>query len=208
MKLRSAIAATSAAENLNRLSQKLAGFRGYLLPLPATGRLWLDLVYLIVVGAVHFTVFPSLTQSFFVVDLMTPWIVVTMIAQPFPRGALIGAVGALVLETHSVAPAGIYITAFWVIGVVVNLTKSTLSWRHVFPWFVTLVLAEIWVMAFESFVQGIYDTGGTMLRFGPAHLAHESFRLVFSTAFGLLIAHRFMRADLSEGSPHPREDNN
>ncbi len=175
----------------------MATFGHFLIPRPYTRRLWLDLVYLLVIGAVHHTVLPSFTRHLFVIDLMTPWIVATFVVASLPRAAILGGCAALILETHSAAPAGLYICAYWIIAVVLHLTRSTLSWRHIFPWLVTLALSELWVMIFESFVSGVNEGA---VRFDPMHLAKQGLRLLTSTLAGLLMAKRIIRDEpWSEG---------
>lgn len=190
--------ATPAAHSLSRLRGAFATLKPFLLPRPYTRRLWLDIVYLLVIGAVHHTVLPSFTRSLFVIDLMTPWIVATFVVASLPRAALLGALAALILETHSAAPAGLYLCTYWVIAVVLHLTRSTLSWRHIFPWLVTLAASELWVMVFESFVSGVNEGG---VRFDPMHLAKQFLRLLASTVIGLFMAKRIIEDEPWSQSP-------
>jgi hypothetical protein len=157
---------------------------------PYTHKLWLDVCFLLIIAALHHTVLPSFTRHLFVVDLMTPWIVATFVVATLPRAIFLGGIAALLLETHSAAPAGLYLCAFWVIAVVLHLTRSTLSWRHVFPWLVTLAASELWVMIFESFVSGVSEGS---LRFDAVHLARQGLRLFTSTFAGLILARRIIR---------------
>ena len=47
-----------------RLKFVLGAAKPWLRFRPHTGRLWLDLLYLLIVGALHFTVLPSLAGSY------------------------------------------------------------------------------------------------------------------------------------------------
>jgi len=162
---------------------------------PCTGYLGLDVALLLVVGALHFTVLPCLTRSWVLIDLMTPWLVTTFVAAKLPRAALLGLLGALILETHSAAPAGLYICAYWVILVALYLTRGTLSWRHAFPWLVTFVLSELWVIGFETFVLTV-DAGLSPL--APHYLITQAVRLVLAVGIGLWLSQRFMATGIAE----------
>lgn len=162
---------------------------------PYTGKMPLDIIYLLLIGALHQTVLPSMVGGVMLVDLMTPWLVTTFVAAPLPRATVLGLLGALILETHSAAPAGLYICAYWVIAVVLRLTRTTLSWRHGFPWMVTFFVTEIWVISFETFVVAVSEGG---FHFGFGYALAQIVRLLASTAFGMLLCQGIMAQGLNE----------
>lgn len=180
---------------LSYLKLTLDSVRPALAMHPHTGRLWLDVVYLLIAGACHHTVLSSLTGSLFVVDLMTPWIVALLVMESLWRGAFLGAIAAIILETHSSAPAGLYLCAYWVIAVAIWLTRSTLSWRHTFPWIVTLTTAVLWIAAFESLVLAI-SAGGALLSW--AYVGQQILRVVVAVALGMLISRPLRNKALEE----------
>lgn len=154
---------------------------------PYSGRLWVDIILILFVGALHHTVLPSVTRSLVLIDLMTPWIVTTLVVAPLPVGATLALLGAVVLETHSAAPAGLYLCSYWVILAVLHLTRSTLSWRHAFPWLVTLVVSQVWVMSFETLVLLIGDSALT-----GRYVFAQIFRLLLGTLCGWWLCQPFM----------------
>jgi hypothetical protein len=174
---------------LNRLKSLAAASRPWLALRPASGRLPLDLVYLIIIGALHHTVLPTLVGHVLLVDLVTPWLVATFILAPLGRGALVGALGALIVELHSTAPVGLYLCAYWVVAVILRLTRSTLSWRHAFPWAVTFAAAELWVIGFESFVIGVSEG---LTRFTVGYVIVQAARLCLSVLVGMLFARPYV----------------
>ncbi len=180
---------------LSRVKFALSAARPWLRFRPHSGRLWLDLIYLLIVGALHFTMIPTLTGSWLPIDLMTPWLITCFVSEPLPRGALLGLAGAIILETHSAAPAGLYVCAYWVIATVLYFTRFTLSWRHIFPWVVTFFLGEIWVVGFETFV-GAVNEGGYQFdwKFVLAQIA----RVLAAVALGLLLSHRVRLSGVAE----------
>jgi hypothetical protein len=179
----------------SRVRVAMEGLRPYLRFRPHSGRLWLDLILLLVVGALHHTVLPSLTRSLVPIDLMTPWLVTVFVLETLPRAALLALFGALIVETHTAAPAGLYIVAYWVILVALYLTRGTLSWRHAFPWVVTFLLSQAWVIGFETFVLSV-SSGG--FPFGIKYVVSQVARLLISVPLGLLLCQHFMVSGLHE----------
>jgi hypothetical protein len=161
---------------------------------PNSGRLWLDTVYLLVIGAVHLSIAPVLLKSTIDIDLMTPWLVVSFVTESFWRATFLGFVGALILETHTGTAAGFYMCSYWVILVVLALVRTPLSWRHRFPWLVTFAAAELWVIGFECFVRAV---NSTWAMFDLAFLIDQILRLLIAVGFGLLLVRRWSSLDPS-----------
>lgn len=178
-----------------RLRSAMASVLPHLKFRPASGKIWLDVICLLIVGALHFTILPTLTGSWLAVDVMTPWLVTAFVAEKLPRAAFVGLVGSVILETHSPAPAGMYACAYWVTLCVLQLTKATLSWRHIFPWVVTYLLAEVWVIGFETFVGAVYESG---YQFDGKFLSGQIARVLASMLIGLILSHRFRALGLAE----------
>lgn len=173
----------------------LASLKLLLKPQPYTGELSVDIIFLFLVGALHSTILPSVFGRYLLIDLMTPWLVCTFVAAPLTRSIVLAILGALILETHSAAPAGVYMVAYWAIMAALWLARSTLSWRHVFPWAVTFFVAELWVIAFETFVMAV-NLGD--FHFNPVQIVHQSLRLVVATLIGLALCRRFMSLGVGE----------
>lgn len=162
---------------------------------PYTGRLWLDLLLLLLCAVLQHAVLPTLTLELVPIDLMTPWLVVGFVNQSLSRSVLMLTTGALLVELHTAAPAGLYMSAFWVIAVTLWLVRSTLSWWHAFPWIVTFAASELWIVLFESFVRAIAAGSFT---FVPTDLAKETLRIGLSVGFGVILCRPFMQAKLVE----------
>lgn len=181
---------TSSHPRLSVASLKLL-----LKPQPYTGELSVDIIFLFLIGALHCTILPSLVGRYLLIDLMTPWLICTFVAAPLTHSIVLGILGALILETHSAAPAGMYMAAYWVIMAALWLTRSTLSWRHVFPWAVTFFVTELWVIAFETFVMAVSEGA---FHFSFLQLVHQCLRLAVATLLGLALCRRFMSLGVGE----------
>jgi len=101
----------------------------------------------------------------------------------------------VILETSSAAPQGLYLSAYWVILVVLYLTRATLSWRHAFPWLVTIGLAELWVIAFEVFVTFVNEGG---MKVDSGFLLAQVLRVLLALAFGMIASRRLRHHDFLE----------
>ena len=162
---------------------------------PYTGRLWLDLLLLFLCVVLQHAILPTLTMELIPIDVMTPWLVVGFVSQPLMRSSIMLALGALLVELHTAAPAGLYLCGFWVIAVTLWMVRSSLSWWHAFPWIVTFTAAELWIVLFESFVRSI---AAGSFNFVPVDLAKETLRIGLSVGIGMILCRPFMRAELVE----------
>lgn len=165
---------------------------------PYTGSLVKDVLFLMFICALHFSVLPSILGRSILVDLLTPWLVVTMVAGPTGKGIFLMLLGAFLMETRTSAPAGMYITSFWMIATGIYLSRMSLSWRHYLPWFLTLLIAQLWVMLTELFVNHV------ML--GHWHLSLQEIlaqcsRLVFAVGFGMILCRKFRSCELPVETP-------
>lgn len=181
---------------LSRLHELRARVADLLQLAPHTGRLWVDLSLLLLCALLHHAILPTFAFGLVPIDLMTPWLVVGFVRQTLARSVVLLVTGALLVELHSAAPAGLYVCAYWVIAVTLSIVRSSLSWWHAFPWVVTFALSELWIVLFEGFVRGVAAGG---LALGPIDLVQETLRIGLSVALGMVLCRPFMRAEIVEG---------
>jgi len=134
----------------------------YLVPKPWTGKLWLDVIYLLAVAAVAQALLMSGPLATLHIDVLTPWLVTGFVLQSLPRATVLAVIGGLALELHSTAPAGMYICVYWVTAATIALVRNTLSWRHSVPWLVTMLAATAWLSVFEGFVASLTRGSGVI----------------------------------------------
>jgi hypothetical protein len=156
---------------------------------PHTGVLWADMLWLFILGAIDSHALPSITGGLLPFSLMTPWLVVTFVVAPTHVSLSSLLIGGLMLETSSVAPKGLYLTAYWIIFSVLTLTRKSLSWRHAVPWLVTFFLSSFFVSNFESLV--------ILLRQDPAqldffHFAKQVMRVTLCVVIGMPLSQPWM----------------
>jgi hypothetical protein len=168
----------------------------YLIPKPWTGRLWLDLTYLLACAAVSQALLSDGPLAGLNLDLLTPWLVTGFILQPLPAAILLGLVGGLVLETHSTAPAGLYVCIYLVAAVVIGLVKNTLSWRHSVPWLVTMLSTAAWFVLFEGFVASVLK-GPEILT--PMYLLQQLTRIMSVAGIGMICLTWWRSLEVIEG---------
>ena len=146
---------------------------------PNTGRLWQDVLNLLVIFFIQNSIIPTFLSSAFAIDLVTPWLVISFVRQKLFPSSVLALVGGLAIEMHSAAPAGIYLCVYWILANVIFQIKPTISWRMVTPWLFIYAVSSVWVMLFESFMsiftRGLEILGGfffvgLMVRLGVAVL--------------------------------------
>jgi hypothetical protein len=154
---------------------------------PHTGYFWLDLINLLLVAMIQLAILPALMGGIVYIDLLTPWVVTGMVMQSLTHGSALGLVAALILETHSTAPAGLYICCFWVLCVAINLVRTNFSWRLKLPWFATYLISMIWVLGFENFY--LFVSHGSE-NFDLHYLISIIGRFLIALAFGMILSHK------------------
>lgn len=165
---------------------------------PATGILWADAFWLLVVGALDNYVMPALTDNILPFRLMTPWLVVTFVVARTELAFLALLLGSLLIETSTAAPRGLYLTCYWVIFAVLTLTRKTLSWRHAVPWLVTFFAASFFLANFETAVIFVRQDP-TQLDF--FHFAKQTIRVTLCVIVGMALAQPWMYRFKGESSP-------
>ena len=81
-----------------------------------------------------------------VVDLLTVAVVINAVVLPLSQGLVIALLSALLIETHSIVPAGIYFCAYTVLVVVIHMFKGVVIWNLIGSWLVVFLLAELWLL--------------------------------------------------------------
>ena len=165
---------------------------------PNSGRLWLDLVYLLIVIVIHTSVFPSLTGAYVRFDCITPWLLIGFVYQPPLLALGFATFSGLLVETHSASPAGLYICIFWVQAVAVYLARGALSWHLRYPWLATFTICGLWAVGFETFVV-IVEQGQADLPL--EFVSAQACRLLSIIVIGMMLASRVRRDHLEEDGP-------
>ena len=185
-------------ESTSALRSVARAIRPYLMFRPYTGHLWLDILLLLLVSAMHFTIFPTIIGKIVLVDLLTPWLLTYFISAPFKKSLVIGVLTALIMETHTSAPAGMYLSLYWVALVTLWLIRVSLSWRHTFPWLVTFAAGELWIVFSEFFVHSVTLSAVSLTL---TDLVEYFARIAFAVGAGMIFSTRVRREGILEDNP-------
>lgn len=177
---------------------RLRGQLASLIPRPHTGTLWKDIVFLLMIAFFQTTFIPSIFGDFIRVDLLTPWLVMTAIRQQWPSATLLAIIAALCLETRTSTPAGLYLCSYWIMTNIIIQVRAALSWRHQVPWFITYLMASLWVNLFETFVIFL-SNGNTFMNW--QYWVAVSCRTVTAVAFGMYLCREWHSIDAEEPIP-------
>ncbi len=160
-------------------------FAAALWPRPDCGNFLLDILHLLMLAAIEQTMIPQQTLGVFRIDLLTPWIFVFFVFAPLHKSLPLAILAGLLQETRSIAPAGMYISAYWSLAVTLHFIRHTLSWRHTGPWAVTIVCCMAWIIAFETLVISVTQDPG---RLGIKYATAQILRATIATGIGLFFA--------------------
>jgi hypothetical protein len=151
---------------------------------PNTGRFWLDVVNILILAVIQLSIIPTFLGSYVYIDLITPWLITTIVFQRMRYSTGLCIITGLIIENHSMSPAGLYICAYWMICVVINLTRSNFSWRLTMPWLATFVGASFWITGFELLV--LYITRDVSV-FEPIFVLSMIAKFFLSIGFGMYL---------------------
>lgn len=165
---------------------------------PNSGSLVKDLIFVLVIVFLQTTLIPTLLGTMGMIDLLTPWLVVSAIRQRPLQATLIAMVGAFAMETKLAVPAGIYLCSYWIMINVFFQIRPALSWRYRTPWLVSYAASALWIILFEIFVlMFLHETW----IFSTNYVFQEIFKLAFAVGFGLYLSREWMRIDAEEPVP-------
>jgi len=154
-------------------------------PGPDCGNFLLDVLHLLMLAAIEQTMIPQQTLGVFRIDLLTPWIFVFFVFAPLRKSLPLAVIAGLLQETRSIAPAGMYMSAYWSVAITLHFIRHTLSWRHTGPWTVTLVSCMAWIVAFETLVISVtQDPGRLNVKYATAQIL----RTAIATGIGMFFA--------------------
>lgn len=165
---------------------------------PNTGRLWHDVLFLLIAAVLQIFILPSIFGKHLTIDILTPWLAISFVRQHSLQATILALVGALVLEMHDAVPAGMYIVIYWIMANVIINMRLTISWRHAIPWLVMYTLCSIWVVFFEAFV--------TILKVGVDVLDlqywwYQLIRIAISVGIGMFFCREWLDFNAEEPVP-------
>lgn len=106
------------------------------------------LLLLVPLAVIQLMLLPMLFPAgLVVVDLLTIAVVINAVVLPLSQGLVIALLSALLIETHTIVPAGIYFCAYTVLVVVIRRFKGVVIWNLIGSWLVVFLLAELWLLA-------------------------------------------------------------
>ena len=75
-------------------------------------RLYVQLLMLVLLAVVQLSLLPALSAGYVVSNIITVWVVCNAVFLRLPRALLLALLSALLLETHSSVPVGLYLCAY------------------------------------------------------------------------------------------------
>jgi cell shape-determining protein MreD len=137
------------------LRDRLKELPTQLRPRPISERFWLDVIFLLLVCTVQLCILPQLFFNLIYIDLVTPWLAYIFVMQRGEKSLVIALIAALMLETYTLAPMGLYFCIYPLMLAIIVTIREPLSWRHATPWAVTLGVSLAAVAIAEALIRGI-----------------------------------------------------
>lgn len=177
---------------------RLVKFLPELRPRPNTGRLWLDIVFVLFMVTLQVFILPLFLGKYLYLDIVTPWLAISFVRQKPINANILALVAACALEGHSSTPSWLYICSYWIMSNVIMNVRGNLSWRHRVPWMVTFALSQFWIIMFESLVIS-FQMGIDYLGF--KYWGLQIPRLAFAVGLGMYLSREWLDFNAEEPVP-------
>ncbi len=167
-------------------------------PSPHTGKLWLDIVYLILLIALQVSVLRTITGAFRVIDLITPWFAISVLRKRPVTATVYAVFAGFILESQYTLPMGTYFCAYWIISNLIVQVRPALSWRYSSSWLALFGFASLFVAVFELFMV-LFISG--KLPTDPMYFGAAALRILVAIAFGMVLCRQWLKFDAEEPVP-------
>jgi len=154
------------------------------IPKPFSGSEGADYLYLIILATLQTAILPTLLPDYLMIDILTPWITLVFICKKSSSAVIQGFLAAILIETHSATPAGLYICSYWILGTAVTLLRGSMAWHSRVSWVSLIILAQSWVFVTEFFVSFIESQA---LPTDIYFYIGQGFRIIFAAVFGMFL---------------------
>ena len=113
-------------------------------------RLYLQLLVLVLLAVVQLSILPALLAGYVVCNVITVWVVLNAVFLRLPKALLLALCSALLLETHSSAPVGLYLCAYGTLVGTLHLVRGLITWNMGSTWLAVIAAAELWLLLLEN----------------------------------------------------------
>ena len=113
-------------------------------------KIYLQLLALVPLVVLQLSVLPKLLGGYVICNVITVWVVVNAVLLRLPPVLTLALLLALLLETHSTSPFGLYLCGYGILVGVLHLIKGLLAWNRYSAWLVVIAGAELWLLVLEN----------------------------------------------------------
>ncbi len=135
-------------------------------------RFFLQLLMLVPLVVLQLGILPALLAGYVVCNVITVWVVLNAVLLRLPQALTLALLLALLLETHSAAPRGLYLCAYGTLVGALHLVKGLVIWNMRSAWLVVIAAAELWLLVLEGVAMSVplsdllLHSGRYLLRLG------------------------------------------
>lgn len=167
-------------------------------PRPHTGYLWLDIIYLFLLASLEASLLKSMSGPFVMFDLITPWLVLSIIQKTRGPATILALVAAMIQEAQSSVPAGTFICIYWIVANVIIQVRPALSWRNISSWLAVFFISSFATIIFQvGMIFLLAEMTNLSLYFWLSLLVRQ----VTSVIFGLILCRKWLAFDAEEPVP-------
>lgn len=135
-------------------------------------RFYLQLLALVPLVVLQLGILPAMLEDYVICNVITVWLVINAVLLHLPQAMALALLSALLWETHSTAPLGLYLCAYSMLVGALHLVKGLVAWNMRSAWLAVIAAAELWLLVLENFAVAmpltdlLLHSGKYLLRLG------------------------------------------
>ena len=178
----------SIASTIVRLRDIWQNFWEHSVPSPQAGQIRYQFIAIMLLAFIQLTILPSMLPAMVFIDLLSPWLALSLVFHSHFRAYLLTLISGILLETHLPVPIGFILSPYFCFAVLVLNIRNHISWRRISSWVTLLAIFQLWLMGFKL----LFD----MMHYDKQQLINLSQSVQFlmtgigSVLFGLLLIYK------------------
>ncbi|MBP6216966.1 MAG: hypothetical protein KA436_00090 [Oligoflexales bacterium] len=120
-------------------------------------------------------------------DLLTTWLCIVFVHASAFQAVYTTILTVLLLETHGASPFGLYLCFYWILGSLIFLLRSHISWQKYSPWLSLITCAQLFFVCLEGLVH--FSKVGNLAIMDSGALFYPLVRVLASVLGGWLLSY-------------------
>ena len=157
-------------------------------PNSTAGQVRYQVLAIFLLAVIQVTILPGFLPEGIFIDLLTPWLALSLVLHSHFRAYSLTLFAGIVLETHLSVPIGFILSPYFCFSVLILNIRNHISWRRVSSWFTLFILFQIWLFSFKLLFDMMHYEKQTILNL--TKLLQFLVNITSSALFGLMLIYK------------------